>query len=169
MCRYTSLVLSAVPGACWRQQAQPQAALKAFGAAKQLAVGSPAAGWLRAQGPAAAPQAPNRRHWPRHGLECPLQSHMASPPAASTAEARMPVFAGGSLPAGGPGPRIIGSSWTRNFQHWPPGMLGCTGLRRPACGPWYTLLRSQAPVHPAAVTGLIAGEPDVRQRTLLGR
>ena len=37
----------------------------------------------------AAPQPPNRRDWPQHGLECPLQSHMAIPLAASVDEAKM--------------------------------------------------------------------------------
>ena len=76
------------------QRLSPKAALEAFGAAKQLAVDCPAAGRLPAQGPVAAPQPPNSRDWPRHGLQCPCRSHMASPLAASVAEAKLQVFAG---------------------------------------------------------------------------
>ena len=49
----------------------------------------------------------------------------------------------------GPGTSTIG--------HLANGMLGCAGMRRPACRPWCTLLCSQAPVHPAAVTGSTGG------------
>ena len=62
-----------------------------------------------AQGPGAAPQPPNRRNWPPHGLECPLQSHIASPLAASVAEAKMQVVAGGSVCWG----QFV-SGWTRS-------------------------------------------------------
>ena len=46
-----------------------KAALEAFGSAKQLAVGCPAAGRLPAQGRVATPRPIGRRKWNRHGLE----------------------------------------------------------------------------------------------------
>ena len=79
-------------------------------------MGCTASGRLPAQGPAAAPQPPNRRNWPRHGLECPLQLHMASPLAASSAEAKMPSVCLGQFVSGGTrSPRLVSLS-VRKFH-----------------------------------------------------
>ena len=80
-----------------------------------MTVGCPAAGQLPVQGPVAASQPPNRRLapiWP--GM--PMQSHMASTQAASEAEAKMQVFAGGSLQAGGARSPIIVPTSVRKFH-----------------------------------------------------
>ena len=79
-------------------------------------MGCTASGRLPAQGPAAAPQPPNRRNWPRHGLECPLQLHTASPLAASSAEAKMPSVCLGQFVSGGTrSPRLVSLS-VRKFH-----------------------------------------------------
>ena len=54
-----------------------------------------------AQGLLAAPQPTHKRGRPHNGLECQLQWHMASPLAASLAEAKMPSVCTGQFVSGG--------------------------------------------------------------------
>lgn len=95
-----------------------------------MAVERPAAGRLTAQAAVAASQPPKRRDWPWDGLNYRSSLTWQAPGcqhACLKASGRR-CFESVSMSAGGPGPRIIGSSWTRNFHHFhqPPGVLGST-------------------------------------------